>query len=282
MKHFSLIFVCSLICILSSCTGGAYYQVYDVKSEGLQTKSNGLVYEDDNCLLFYNLWNKSGCLSFVFANKTDKDITIDLTRSFFIKNGMAYDYYQDQSLMNRSDFELTTSKELCSSYLNLKNETHMWSPTLVVNSDIPTNSIVTTKAQYSIIPAKTYKVIHGFKISDIIYKECGNNKMNYPEEQSETINYTKSSSPLTFSNKLTYKIDGQESCIYLQNDFWICSLANYPEEEILENITLENCDDPLVKTTIEVNKKQAPNRFYNIYEGVYTSNPIQKTPIFGE
>jgi hypothetical protein len=166
--------------------------------------------------------------------------------------------------------------------LNLKNETHMWSPTLVVNSDIPTNSIVTTKAQYSIIPAKTYKVIHGFKISDIIYKECGNNKMNYPEEQSETINYTKSSSPLTFSNKLTYKIDGQESCIYLQNDFWICSLANYPEEEILENITLENCDDPLVKTTIEVNKKQAPNRFYNIYEGVYTSNPIQKTPIFGE
>jgi Tfp pilus assembly major pilin PilA len=86
MKHFSLIFVCSLICILSSCIGGAYYQVYDVKSEGLQTKSNGLVYEDDNCLLFYNLWNKSGCLSFVFANKTDKDITIDLTRSFFIKN----------------------------------------------------------------------------------------------------------------------------------------------------------------------------------------------------
>mgnify|MGYP002510493588 CR=1 FL=1 len=55
-----------------------------------------------------------------------------------------------------------------------------------------------------------------------------------------------------------------------------------PFGQILENITLENCDDPLVKTTIEVNKKQAPNRFYNIYEGVYTSNPIQKTPIFGE
>ena len=289
MKHVCLMFAYALICILSSCAS-TYYQIYEVKSEGLQTKSDGLVYEDDNCLLFYNLWNESGSLSFVFANKTDKDITIDLTRSFFIKNGVAYDYYQDQTYTEGSSTGLTISKGLTASYSKLMYEYFTWNPVLVKGQapvqNITNNTImssISTKApKVIIVPAKASKVIPSFNISDFIYKDCGNNKVNYPEKQSETINYTSNNSPLTFSNRITYKIDGQENSIYLQNNFWICSLANYPEEEIFENITLENCDDPLVKTTIEVNKKQAPNRFYNTYEGVYTSDPVQEIPIFGE
>ena len=122
MKKTFLLYAFVITCVLSSCSSNCLYQIYEVKSDNLETKSNGLVYEDDNCLLFYNLWDKSGSLSFVFENKANKDIIIDLTRSFFIKNGMVYDYYQDQSIMNRGVFELTTSRELCSSYLNFKNK----------------------------------------------------------------------------------------------------------------------------------------------------------------
>lgn len=265
MKKTFLLYAFVITCVLSSCSSNCLYQIYEVKSDNLETKSNGLVYEDDNCLLFYNLWDKSGSLSFVFENKANKDIIIDLTRSFFIKNGMVYDYYQDQSIMNRGVFELTTSRELCSSYLNFKNKTHLWSTSLVVDSDFSISPII-TKAQYFVIPAKTCKVMPGFKISNIVYKECGNNKMNYPEEQSETINYTKSNSPLTFSNRITYKLEGQGNNEYLQNDFWLSSLTNYTEETIFEKIEAEDCGNPYL--TVKVNIKQAPNRFYNTYEGI--------------
>ena len=198
MKKLSLLCTIVLLFVLSSCSS-TYYQIYEVKSEGLQTKSDGLVYEDDNCLLFYNLWNKSGSLSFVFANKTDKDITIDLTRSFFIKNGVAYDYYQDQTYTKGSSTGLTISKGLSASYTKLMYEYTTWNPVLVkgqasvqqsANSTI-LSSVSTKAPKVIIVPAKASKVIPSFHISDFVYKECGNSKMNHPSKQSETIDYNK-------------------------------------------------------------------------------------------
>lgn len=285
MKKTFLLCAIVLACMLSSCSS-RFYQVYEVKSDELQTKSDGLVYEDDNCLLFYNLWNESGSLSFVFANKTDKDITIDLTRSFFIKNGVAYDYYQDQIYTKGSSTGLTISKGLSASYTKLMYEYTTWNPVLVkgqasiqqsANNTI-LSSVSTKAPKVIIVPAKASKVIPSFHISDFVYKECRNSKMNYPSKQSETINYNKSDSPLTFSNRITYNIDGQENSIYLQNNFWLCSIKNYSQATIFEKTKVEDCENPLLKKTILINKEQAPNKFYNSY--LMNKTSFQKQPLF--
>ena len=69
------------------------YQVYEVKSPDLIQKNNSMVYENDECRVSYNLWERDGSVAFIFENKSDKDIFIDMSQTFFIKNGAAFDYY---------------------------------------------------------------------------------------------------------------------------------------------------------------------------------------------
>ena len=77
---------------LSSCKQ-LYYQVYDVKSDELKQEDNSLVYENGDIKVMYNLWGKDGSVGFILQNKTDKDLFIDMDKTFFILNGEANDFY---------------------------------------------------------------------------------------------------------------------------------------------------------------------------------------------
>ena len=92
-----LTFLTFLTVGLQSCAT-TYYQVYDVETEGLQSSKEKIVYNDDNCEIIYDLWCEQGTLNFLFKNNSETDIHIDLSQSFFIRNGIAYDYYVDCAL----------------------------------------------------------------------------------------------------------------------------------------------------------------------------------------
>jgi hypothetical protein len=80
---------------LSSCKQ-LYYQVYDVKSDALKQEDNSLVYENDDMKVMYNLWGKDGSVGFILQNKTDKDLFVDMDKTFFILNGEANDYFKNR------------------------------------------------------------------------------------------------------------------------------------------------------------------------------------------
>lgn len=73
-----------LLISMTSCKTN-FYQVYTVETEGAEQVDNSLVFENNDCKVYYNLWSNNGKLSFVFLNKTDKDIFINLGQTFFIK-----------------------------------------------------------------------------------------------------------------------------------------------------------------------------------------------------
>ncbi len=81
--------------MLSSC-GKVFYQVYTVEAPGSIEKENALVYENEDCKVMYNLWSEDGYIGFIFKNKTDKDLFVILPQTFFIKNGVAFDYYKNR------------------------------------------------------------------------------------------------------------------------------------------------------------------------------------------
>lgn len=89
--------------ILSSCVSNSYYQVYKVSPIGKTMKSDSsLVYEDNNCKISYNLWKDGGDMSFYFHNKTEDNIYLDLGESFFVLNGISYDYFKDRTFASTS------------------------------------------------------------------------------------------------------------------------------------------------------------------------------------
>ena len=118
IKHL-LIVAISLIS-LSSC-GSAYYQVYKVISaDDIITKDQEMVFENADCVIYYDLWDDGGNMSFEFYNKTDHDILINLEHSFFILNGISHDYYKNRV------FETSKQLQVLKTYnsynpLNLSN-----------------------------------------------------------------------------------------------------------------------------------------------------------------
>lgn len=270
MKLFHSFFVLALTMIATSCTN-YYYQVYDVECEGGQINSQGITFEDENCVVYYNLWNEAGSLSFVVENKTDNDLTIDLPHSFLIKNGMAHDYYQEQTVTKSSSTTLTTTNAIATSYYKLNYSHELWNSSAATSSNQRTiigqyGSSVSTKSPcYIIIPAKSAKVIPGFSISNIVYKECHNQAFNTPQKESQAKVYTKDNTPLVFANRIAYYVGDKDKLSYIQNNFWIKSLTNYRYQYIVDYVKVDNCDNNPYLQQVQVNTKESPNKFYNLY-----------------
>ena len=53
---------------------------------------------NEDCALYYNLWAECGNPGFVMENKNDSDIFVLMDRSFYIHNGVAYDYFADREI----------------------------------------------------------------------------------------------------------------------------------------------------------------------------------------
>ncbi len=71
-----------------------YYQVYNTKpaDENQLTNSENYTYETADYVIKYALWGKNGNPGFEIINKSDEFVYINLNKSFFIRNGFAYDY----------------------------------------------------------------------------------------------------------------------------------------------------------------------------------------------
>lgn len=85
--------------VLSSCSP-MKYQVYTVTSTTPEVQNSGsaLHFENEDCRISYHFWELYGNVTFMVYNKTDKDLVLDLNKSFFVKNDQAFDYvnYNEQ------------------------------------------------------------------------------------------------------------------------------------------------------------------------------------------
>lgn len=258
MKKVLLIF--AIGCFLSSCTA-TYYQVYRVETE-LEKKKDAIVYSDEYCDVIYNLWDENGNLSFVFMNRSDKDIVLDLSRSFFIKNGIAFDYYEDKSYTEGYSKNYSSTVGVLDSYtkqVTKSGYTHtpyLWTPTMIGVSrgktmgttqgkNVSYNSSVTTHSVKTItVPAQSSKVVTGFIISNYIYKDKEDKDFNRPKNISREINYSKEISPLLFRNRIYYSIDGRG--YYIDNEFWVSCVKNMSEKKFKKTIIHKDSEEEII------------------------------------
>lgn len=87
----------SIVCLqallyLTSCATPWYHQIATFSSENAKIDNDKYVAENDIIRVDYDFWAEYGCFKFAITNKTEKDVKIDLLRSYFIINGMAEDY----------------------------------------------------------------------------------------------------------------------------------------------------------------------------------------------
>lgn len=241
MRKVFLLFALTLL--MSSCAT-SYFQVYKVESD-LKESNEEYVYEDEVCKLTYNLWESNKNFYYLFENKTNRDIYINLFNCFVLKNGVAYDCYTDRESTFRVGISAATSNVVRQSAMIQYTDKQM--------------PVVT-------IPAGAKKIIYtNQELMDRIIYVCDSN-IDFPTEETEGVFYSKDSSPLVFVNRIAYSFDKDATEYdYINNEFWISSYFNNSSSQTLIDYSHKDCHTGL-KVYEKVNKYISGIRLYNNYK----------------
>lgn len=265
-------------CLLSSCAK-TFYQVYQIEADQLKESQDALAFENDDCIVSYNLWSKGGNLSFLFTNKTDHSLYLEMSESFFIRNGEAIDYYHEGSVTTTASYSVSESMQASAALLGYINMNGKWYDGAVAVSDKITKGASASKSvtlenqKIICIPPYSSKYITSFSILKNAQLECNQPKMNYPKKASKQIaRYNANNTPLSFRNRLAYTTnpDGKDFH-YIDNSFWLSSYTNYSKKAATKTVTNKPCNtrgnnflnsDGIITTVFTIN---SANRFYNEY-----------------
>lgn len=265
-----LLYILTLVFVLTSCSS-TYYQVYKAEAgENIKNTSNGLIYEDDNCRISYDLWNDGGSADFMIENKTEEDLHLHLEESYFILNGIAYDYFQDRVFMSSKGTAASrvnrSSNKTSLSGMNIFNIWQTDSKTLENESAVAISSgagVSYREKEVVTIPAGTAKIFNEFQINNQLFRDCDLYK--YPNKrQINTKSYSEANSPFVFGNLLAYSVGEEEILRQIENQFYVSAITNYPEKEFVNTEKEEFCGDK-GHNEIKHFKESSPDSFYIQY-----------------
>ncbi|MFA6950445.1 MAG: hypothetical protein WCQ70_07155 [Lentimicrobiaceae bacterium] len=271
MKTRSIIFFALIAVSLASCVSASFYQVYKVTPfENLITTDNYMVYEDENCKVSYNLWEEGGNIGFRFYNKTDKNIYLNLNESFFILNGISNNYYKNRVYENSTSSGVTSSHIATASkaVIGINYEDLLQTNRIQATSGIGLitssgNSISYIEEKVICIPSKASKIITEYNINKSLYRDCDlykfptNNKIR-------SKSFSKSESPIVFSNRIAYTVGQSDNLINFENIFYVTEITNYPESEMIYLKYDDFCGERSMIMT-KYFKNVSPDKFYIRY-----------------
>lgn len=285
-------------CILTSFSCSStykFYQVYNVKPLNPETTivktENGLVYEDNNCKIYYSFWSENGNAGFFAYNKTNNILYIDLSKSFFVKNGIAYDYYKNREWKETHTSNTTTSSSSTNAWENFrsygtvtgytsKNPTFSYgnaSGTLsatyygIISSSNNTSSLgksiseTINEQQIIAIPPHMKKIIYEYNIEYKLYLNC--NLERYPKDKSSII-FNEKNSPLHFGNIITYNLGEGSEDVVIENLFYVDSISNYTDPNIHEYVLI----DKKCKNMMEIYEQNPNYKTYEKYFKIQTNS----------
>ena len=101
MKTFKFAIMALGLVATMSCTK-QYYQIAQTKPVDQTALRNtnddsGYYYEDRYCSISYDFWKLNGDAGFVITNKTDQILYVVKDKSFYVKNGVSFEYYGDDN-----------------------------------------------------------------------------------------------------------------------------------------------------------------------------------------
>ena len=296
IKFFLMVCV---ILVTASCS--SWYQIATISSNDVKMKDNGsFVYDSENMVIFYNFWSDGGELSFAVMNDSNKDICLDLSRSYFIWNGYAFDYFKNRTYVNtmggsigrqRSASVATTAGRTTTSGTSLASSSgSVFETATGVISDVITtgehsalSSMTVTSAAGGIadmaslmksssieypeskmitIPARSAKSFMEYNVAlNGEYRQCGLIR-NPRRKETAVMNFSFDESPIVVENRLMFVIDGQD--VPVNNIFYVSEFRNLEREEVIKTEDVKNCSG---RATLqyEYNIFSAANRYYIRY-----------------
>ena len=278
-----------LISFAATSCAVAYQQVATISSPQKFIGQDGQChFNEGDVTVDYDFWAENGKVSFFVTNNTERDIYIDLSRSFLVVNGMTFDYFQNRTFSSTSYNTYTTSSSYsgvntfgqASGYASSLAQgygktvsgsgyafgsgstlTSAFSKTSTV-TNTQKNGVEITEKQGVWIPAHASRHFCEFSLLDAPYRLCGLAR-NPSSRESASVDFQFHGSPFTFENRLMVIIDGQEKPIV--NEFFISNISNYLHESIIKTEDMHDCSGKTTGEKRNYNINGADNKFYINY-----------------
>lgn len=250
----ALCFVAGLLC--TSCYS-QFYQLMSAKSTtpDVEVLQNELRFANNDCVITYDLWSNKGNPGFRIHNKSDEMLYVDLSESFFVINGTAYDYYLNRTYTPPTMYYPGMVGNLPS---------YIHSNTASTNASTYASGTTQMKEKEVIsIPPHSAKYVSEYTIISFIHHECG--MVTNPREESREFVYTRENSPVVFSNIISYcKANGVKEIV--RNEFYVNKIKNIAEKQFKKLQLLETrCEGHKKWENVDVYNFMAPDNFYLSY-----------------
>lgn len=243
---------CLVSLFLFSCASSyrSCYQVFSVVPENAQLTGNGspVFVTNDGLEFTYNFWGPYGKMRFIAYNSNNYDVVVDMTRSSFIRNTIAEDYYQGKQVEERVITGMSTSSSTGTSVGNQASVSrwnnyigHSFDEVLSVGaSESHTKqkgslfkkewetAIIYTEPKEVRIPAHSAKVFYTFDISNYMVSELG----DIPNQVYSPMVYTKQNTPMIMRNRICVCRENGEP-VYHNMNFYIGKVGNVESIDLL-------------------------------------------------
>ncbi|MBD5320620.1 MAG: hypothetical protein HDS07_07020 [Bacteroides sp.] len=240
MKLRLIFFISIIACMLCSCNPKPYYQICTVASDLPKNSAEAFIYTDNQLKIEYDFWSNGGSIQFTVTNQSNEMINLDLSKSFCIKNGVAFDYFRNRlsSSSSTSTFaEITTSTSSSVAYFE--------------------KSIVS-------IPPHSSKVLKEYNFANSHFEDCDLYEKPSKNEES-SLSFTSSNSPVNVENYITYTVGENSTEHTVINNFFISNIANQHYDATIFKDKV-GCESDWINSKGEMFIKTSPTQFYYKYK----------------
>jgi hypothetical protein len=246
-----------IMLMLSSCSIQNYFQEFETTAIGGTVTEDWIYFEDSYCRYAYNLWSNGGEVEFSVFNKTKEDVVVDLSKCFFVLNGLAMEYYRNESYTVGSVVQVRKGRVGA-----VANGSVAIGTTKEVSFTDGTSTTRNEK-QFLTIPANTRIELSSFQVRSSRYNDCDLKK--YPTSRKSTsVSFDQDNSPIIFSNIVTYYIQGDT--LRSQHDFFVEKITEKHATVMQGYSDTTKCGEKRL-SPIKVFKNPAADKFYIEYIG---------------
>lgn len=265
-KHFFLI---PLIALLGSCSSKHYYQICKVSSELPTSSAGAYEYKGTSCDVTYDFWTEGGSVSFMVKNNTEDILYVDLSKSFLIKNGIAYDYFLNRTTSSTASIAASQNNGAVATALGYWNYFGKNIPGSVSatysnsTSSQSSSSIAYAEKAIVAIPPFAAKIFSEYTILSNHYADC--DLYESPSKKgSVSMSFNQATTPVAFTNYICYRVGDNSTDQFIENSFYISEVTNQHYDATLEKVDV-GCPTDFHKTEKEVFIRTSPKEFFVIY-----------------
>jgi len=278
-----------LAILISSCATPTYYQLVELSSENIQDG----VSENQDIKLGVDFWANGGTSQYSIFNKSKKTIYIKYDECQVIKNGMAYDLYDNseysstRGIITSKTNKRTQQKGASVSQSNIYGSSSYNTPlgaaasilsaslnASVSNSNSITStmsnakSVKSTDKKIYVLHPQSYRNIDGIYLRGSRFWDCdvlarvSDKKSNIDNG----ISYTKENTPLTLRIIITYSFDENfDDKKTYELDAYVNRFSNWSEKEFIKEEKYKKCENDRYYQYRNITELYSPMRYYKKY-----------------